>query len=78
MGKMLESLGKAMDQDDSTKNKISAEMGKTDMSMIMNGETTVSRPDMAVTSYYKYESTSGNLFGLNMKDREMLLVRVIK
>ena len=76
MKKMLEAVGKSVDEDDSTMNQTYMQMGKTEISI--NSEIKVSRPDMAVTSFYKYEGTIVNAFGADMKEYETLLVKAIK
>ena len=74
--KMLEAVGKSVDEDDSTMNQTYMQMGKTEISI--NSEIKVSRPDVAVTSFYKYEGTIVNAFGADMKEYETLLVKAIK
>ena len=74
--KMLEAMGKAVDEDDSITKQTYLQMGKTEMTT--DNEIKVSRPDMAVTSFYKYEGTIVNAFGADMKEYEILLIKAIK
>lgn len=77
MGKMLGQLSKSLSTNDSTATT-SMKKGKSNVEMVMKGEIKISRPDMIVSSYYEYESSNGNLFARDVREREMTLVRAIK